>query len=74
MEYSVVVNDVEVVRVSGDEAAWNKFETACELVRLMLTDKDCCDEAWAELREMNGEPIARFDENGMSECGAVRGM
>lgn len=23
---------------------------------------------------MNGEPIARFDENGMSECGAVRGM
>ena len=37
MEYSVVVNDVEVVRVSG-------------------------------------EPIARFDENGMRECGAVRGM
>lgn len=37
MEYSVVVNGVEVVRVSG-------------------------------------EPIARFDENGISECGAVRGM
>lgn len=73
MEYSVVVNDVEVVRVSGDEAAWNKFETACELVRLMIGD-DCCDEAWAELREVGGEPIARFDENGMSECGAVRGM
>ena len=73
MEYSVVVNDVEVVRVSGDEAAWNKFETACELVRLMMAD-DCCDEAWAELREVSGEPIARFDENGMSECGAVRGM
>ena len=74
MEYRVVVNDVEVVRVSGDEAAWNKFEIACELVRLMLTDADCCDEAWAELREVSGEPIARFDENGMSECGAVRGM
>lgn len=73
MEYSVVVNNVEVVRVSGDEAAWNKFEIACELVRLMLDDGGC-DEAWAELREMNGESIARFDENGMSECGAVRGM
>ena len=72
MEYSVVVNNVEVVRVSGDEAAWNKFETACELVRLMLAND--FDEAWAELREMNGEPIARFDENGMSECGTVRGM
>ena len=74
MEYSVVVNDVEVVRVSGDEAAWNKFETACELVRLMMADPDCCDEAWAELREVSCEPIARFDENGMSECGAIRGM
>ena len=74
MEYRVVVNNVEVVRVSGDEAAWNKFEIACELVRLMLTDADCCDEAWAELREVSGEPIARFDENGMSECGAVHGM
>ena len=73
MEYSVVVNDVEVVRVSGDEAAWNKFESTCELVRLMLAD-DCCDKTWAELREVSGEPIARFDENGMSECGAVRGM
>ena len=38
MEYSVVVNDVEVVRVSGDEAAWTKFGIACELVRLMLAD------------------------------------
>ena len=74
MEYRAVVNDVEVVRVSGDEAASNKFEIACELVRLMLTDADCCDEAWAELREVSGEPIARFDENGMRECGAVRGM
>ena len=73
MEYRVVVNNVEVVRVSGDEAAWNKFETACELVRLMLTDGGF-DEAWAELREVSGEPIARFDENGMRECGAVRGM
>lgn len=73
MEYSVVVNGVEVVRVSGDEAAWNKFETACELVRLMIADGGF-DEAWAELREVSGEPIARFDENGMSECGAVHGM
>ena len=73
MEYSVIVNGVEVVRVSGDEAAWNKFETACELVRLMLADGGF-DEAWAELREVSGEPIARFDENGMRECGAVRGM
>ena len=73
MEYSVVVNGVEVVRVSGDEAAWNKFETACELVRLMLADGGF-NETWAELREVSGEPIARFDGNGMSECGAVRGM
>lgn len=73
MEYSVVVNDVEVVRVSGDEAAWNKFESACELVRLIMADGGF-DEAWAELREVSGEPIARFDENGMSECGVVRGM
>ena len=74
MEYRVVINNVEVVRVSGDEAAWNKFEIACELVRLMLADVYCCDEAWAELREVSGEPIARFDENGMRECGAVRRM
>ena len=73
MEYSVVVNGVEVVRVSGDEAAWNKFETACELVRLMLADGGF-NETWAELREVSGEPIAHFDGNGMSECGAVRGM
>ena len=75
MEYSVVVNDVEVARVSGDEAAWNKFKTVCKMVRMLLAaNADCYDEAWVELREMNGEPIARFDENGMSECGAVRGM
>lgn len=72
MEYSVVVNNVEVVRVSGDEAAWNKFEMTCELVRLMADGG--FGEAWVELRLANGEPIARFDENGMSECGAVRGM
>lgn len=78
MEYVVVVNNVEVVRVSGDEAAWSKFETACKLVRLMMamivTDPGYCKEAWAELRKVNSEPIARFDENGMSECGTVRGM
>lgn len=78
MEYVVVVNNVEVVRVSGDEAAWSKFETARELVRLMMAmivaDPGCCNEAWAELRLPSGEPIARFDENGLNECGAVRGM
>ena len=73
MEYSVVVNGVKAVRVSGDESAWSKFETTCELVRMMIADGGF-DEAWAELREMNGEPIARFDGNGMSECGAVHGM
>lgn len=65
MEYSVVVNDVEVVRVSGDEAAWDKFESACELVRLMMADGGF-DEAWAELRLPNGQPVARFDENGLN--------
>lgn len=72
MEYSVVANNVEVVRVSGDEAAWNKFEMTCELVRLMANGG--FGEAWVELRLSNGEPIARFDKNGMSECGTVRGM
>ena len=73
MEYRVVVNGVEVVRVSGDEAAWNKFVQAKELVALSNNMTGRSD-AWAELRDMNGEPIARFDGNGMSECGAVRGM
>ena len=73
MEYSVIVNGVEVVRVSGDEAAWTKFVQAKELVALSNNMTGRSD-AWVELREMNGEPIARFDENGMRECGAVRGM
>ena len=73
MEYSVIVNGVEVVRVSGDEAAWTKFVQAQELV-VLSNNMTGRSDAWAELREMNGEPIARFDENGMSECGAVRGM
>ena len=73
MEYKIVVNGVEVVRVSGDEAAWTKFVQTKELVALS-NDMTGRADAWAELREMNGEPIARFDENGMSECGAVRGM
>lgn len=73
MEYSVVVNGVEVVRVSGDEAAWTKFVQTKELVALS-NDMTGRSDAWVELREANGEPIARFDENGMSECGAVRGM
>ena len=73
MEYSVIVNGVEVVRVSGDEAAWTKFVQAKELVALSNNMTGRSD-AWAELREMNGEPIARFDESDMSECGAVRGM
>ena len=73
MEYSVVVNGVEVVRVSGDEAAWTKFVQAKELVALSNNMTGRSD-AWAELREVSGEPIARFDGNGMRECGAVRGM
>ena len=73
MEYKIVVNGHEVVRVSGDEAAWTKFVQTKELVALS-NDMTGRTDAWAELREMNGEPIARFDANGMSECGAVRGM
>lgn len=73
MEYKIVVNGVEVVRVSGDEAAWTKFVQTKELVALS-NDMTGRADAWAELREMNGEPIARFDKNGISECGAVRGM
>ena len=73
MEYRIVVNNVEVVRVSGDEAAWTKFIQAKELVALSNNMTGRSD-AWVELREMSGEPIARFDENGMRECGAVRGM
>ena len=73
MEYRVVVNNVEVVRVSGDEAAWNKFIQAKKLVALSNNMTGRSD-AWVELREMSGEPIARFDENGMKECGAVHGM
>ena len=73
MEYRVVVNNVEVVRVSGDEAAWTKFVQAKELVALSNNMTGRSD-AWAELREVSGEPIARFDENGMRECGVVHGM
>ena len=73
MEYRVVVNNVEVVRVSGDEAAWNKFIQAKELVALSNNMTGRSD-AWVELREVSGEPIARFDENGMRECGAVHEM
>ena len=73
MEYKIVVNGVEVVRVSGDEAAWTKFVQTKELVALS-NDMTGRADAWAELREMNGEPITRFDKNGISECGAVRGM
>ena len=69
----MVVNDVEVVRVSGDEAAWTKFVQAKELVALSNNMTGRSD-AWAELREVSGEPIARFDENGMREYGAVHGM
>lgn len=73
MEYKIVVNGHEVVRVSGDEAAWTKFVQAKELV-ILSNNMTGRSDAWAELREVSGEPIARFDENGISECGAVRGM
>lgn len=65
MEYSVVVNNVEVVRVSGDEAAWNKFQQSWDLVRLLMADGSH-KEAWAELRLPNGDAVARFDENGLN--------
>lgn len=74
MEYSVVVNNFGIVHVSGDEAALAKFKQAQELVQLLIEDDSSNNEAWAELRLPSGEPIARFDKNGMSECGAIRGM
>mgnify|MGYP003443641987 CR=1 FL=1 len=58
MEYSVVVNGVEVVRVSGDEAAWTKFVQTKELVALS-NDMTGRSDAWAELREVSGEQIGR---------------
>ena len=74
MEYVVIVNNFGAVYVNGDEAAWAKFEQAQELVQLLMEDDSSNNEAWAELRLPSGEPIVRFDKNGMSECGADRGM
>lgn len=65
MEYSVVINGREVTSVSGDEAAWARFSKACEAVQIQ---NECYakSHSWVELRLMNGEPVARFDENGMN--------
>lgn len=62
-EYKVVINDHEVVRVSGVLAAWAKFEQAKEMVNLAnaMTDRD---DAWTQLIDENGIIIADYDEMG----------
>lgn len=62
-EYKVVINDHEIVRVSGVLAAWAKFEQAKEMVNLAnaMTDRD---DAWAQLIDENGIIIADYDEMG----------
>lgn len=62
-EYRVVINDHEIVRVSGVLAAWAKFEQAKEMVNLAnaMTDRD---DAWAQLIDENGIIIADYDEMG----------
>lgn len=62
-EYKVVINDHEIVRVSGVLAAWAKFEQAKEMVNLAnaMTNRD---DAWAQLIDENGIIIADYDEMG----------
>lgn len=62
-EYKVVINDHEIVRVSGVLAAWAKFAQAKEMVNLAnaMTDRD---DAWAQLIDENGIIIADYDEMG----------
>lgn len=62
-EYKVVINDHEIVRVSGVLTAWAKFEQAKEMVNLAnaMTDRD---DAWAQLIDENGIIIADYDEMG----------
>lgn len=63
MEYKVVINDHEIVRVSGILAAWAKFQLAKEMVDLAnaMTDRD---DAWAQLINENGIIIADYDAMG----------
>lgn len=62
-EYKVVINDHEIVRVSGVLAAWAKFEQAKEMVNLAnaMTDRE---DAWAQLIDENGIVIADYDAMG----------
>lgn len=62
-EYKVVINDHEIVRVSGVLAAWAKFKQAKEMVNLAnaMTNRD---DAWAQLIDENGIIIADYDEMG----------
>lgn len=62
-EYKVIINDHEIVRVSGVLAAWAKFEQAKEMVNLAnaMTDRD---DAWTQLIDENGIIIADYDEMG----------
>lgn len=62
-EYKVVINDHEIVRISGVLAAWAKFEQAKEMVNLInaMTDRE---DAWAQLIDENGIIIADYDAMG----------
>lgn len=62
-EYKVVINDHEIIRVSGVLAAWAKFEQAKEMVNLVnaMTDRE---DAWAQLIDENGIIIADYDAMG----------
>lgn len=62
-EYKVVINDHEIVRVSGVLAAWAKFQQAKEMVKLAnaMTDRE---DAWTQLIDENGIVIADYDEMG----------
>lgn len=62
-KYKVVINDHEIIRVSGVLTAWAKFQQAKEMVKLTnaMTDRE---DAWAQLTDENGVVIADYDEMG----------
>lgn len=62
-EYKVVINDHEIIRVSGVLAAWAKFQQAKEMVKLAnaMTDRE---DAWTQLIDENDVVIADYDEMG----------
>lgn len=62
-EYKVVINDHEIVRVSGVLAAWAKFQQAKEMVKL-INDMTGRDDAWAQLIDENHIIIADYDAMG----------